>query len=279
MQIFCRNSFIICYLLFIIQACNTKKDDVYVNPVTINNVGNVPSTFTYNFLIEQFTSENSISAVNGNDTLQAIKNIYSTRAVIASLHQNDSLELTYYYQLKNILGPISGFPRACINRLRAKVGSQIDSVVFSSYEWRKNIEAIKNDTATCGIAMSNYELNNIVTVNVFVGNNTPIVGDSFYLSVYLIENEVAAINQLGAPSNYKHPFVLRKVITLGQGEPIKLTNSTKYVQKEFRSIDVSAYNKNNVKIIAFVHKKSDNYKMHNVLNSLECGINETVKWN
>jgi hypothetical protein len=260
------------------NSCKSKVEPAYVNPVSLSNVGAVPSTFKYNMLLEAFTGEPYTSAINGNDTLNNLQTEYGNKLNIVTIHQGDFLELAYYNQFKNILGSVGGFPRACINRLPAISGSQINEVSLSTYEWRTQLDNIKNNAAQLGMAMTCYEGDNSMNVNIFVGFNTPIT-DSAYLTMYLVEDSITAQNQLNAPLNYKHNYVLRKVLTNGLGEYIILTNSAKYLQKEYRNIDINGYNKTNLRVLAFVHYIGATNKLHKVYNSIEASMNQTIPWN
>ncbi|HMN32979.1 MAG TPA: Omp28-related outer membrane protein, partial [Chitinophagaceae bacterium] len=201
------------------------------------------------------------------------------KIIPVSIHQGDWLEIpSFYNDIKNHLGGISGFPRAAINRIPAIKGSQIDSVVYSIYNWRVNImEILKNEKTSVGLAISSNEINNKLEIKIFACNQDTLYKNA-RLSIYLVEDSIKSVSQMNADSNYLHQQVLKKVITENFGDTITLAKGEIVERIYTTNIREDYFNKKKLKIIAFLHIIGNDSKQHRVLNAQSVGLNATQQW-
>ncbi len=248
------------------------------NGNTVNPVGEPPQSFTKKMMIEAFKGEWNPNCPTGDDTLKAMMAL-DTNIIAACIHQGDWLAITPFFDALNIhLGGVGGFPRAAVNRVPATKGTQIDSVVYSIFNWRLNIEQLlQAPTADCGLAISSKESNDNLEVSVFVGYNDSILKKT-RLTVYLVEDSVKALNQLNADTNYLHHHVVRKVMTSYTGDSIAMLDG-KMITKNYGMTLNGYYNKkSNLKIVAFVNIAGESFKANEILNAQQAKLNEIKKW-
>lgn len=277
MELMKKRLYIFLSIILFIFSC--KKDDDSFGPNHTIYIDPTPATFTQKILIESFVGEWNPNCPTGQDSMNAMLDISSNKVIGVSIHQGDWLEIPIFYNdLKNYLGGISGFPRAAINRIPAKKGTQIDSVVYSIYNWRINImELLKNDKTSTGLAISTKEKNNKLEVKVFACTHDTMYKNA-YLSVYLIEDSVKSVSQANADSNYMHHQVLTKVLSQNLGDNITLEKD--HVLELIYTSDIKDFyrNKKNLKVVALVHIKGNDPKHHQVLNAQSVLLNATQQW-
>lgn len=261
-----------------IFACK-KNDDGSSNSGNTPPVGNPPSSFTKKVLIESFTGEWNPNCPTGQDSAVAMANLLPDRIYAAAIHQGDWLSTgSIYTDISTHLGGVSGFPRAAINRAPATKGNQLDSVVYSIYNWRSNLlELTQASTTNVGLALMSKERNNYVDLSVFIGY-TDSIKKRTRLSIYLIEDSVKAVSQANADTNYHHQFVLRKILTSNLGDSVQLFDKKTVTLNYSQNIKGFYSKKENLKIIAFIHVIGDDWKHHEILNVQSVGLNNTKKW-
>lgn len=266
-------------LTSIIFSC--KKDKTTRNnniPIQPDPIGSVPSSFVKNILLENFTGEWNPNCPTGDDSVKAMVAIDTERVILASIHQGDWLAIpTFFTDISNHLGGVPGFPRAAINRKPAIVGTQIDSTVISIFNWRQNLLSSLADTAQCGLALTTTESKDVLTVKVYIGFNDSIK-ENTHLTIYIVENNLTAQNQINAPTPYTHQHVVRKIITSNIGDSVALF-SKPLLTKEYTASIANAYeHKENLQIIAIVHTIGTTYKEHKVLNCQRVNLNTSKNW-
>jgi hypothetical protein len=269
---------LILLLLSFCFSCKKDKDTGGGGGVVVNPVGDPPATFTKKLMLEVFKGEWNPNCPTGDDTLKAMLALDSN-IVAACIHQGDWLAITPFFNALSMhLGGINSFPRAAMNRVPASKGNQLDSVVYSIFNWRINAEELLQTTSSdVGLAISSKELNNNLEVSVFVGYNDSIKKRT-RLTVYLVEDSVKAQNQLNADTNYIHQRVLRKVLSSHTGDSIAMFDG-KMITKNY-SMTLGGYynNKSNLRIVAFVNIIGDDFKYNEILNAQQAKLNEVKKW-
>jgi hypothetical protein len=202
----------------------------------------------------------------------------NNKVVAVNIHQGDWLSNTAFFNQMNLhLGGVNGYPRATINRTPALYGTQVDSVVISIFNWRPNIIHALAQPAIAGLAMKSEERNNYAKVTLFIAS-TVSLDTNHRVTVYVIEDNIKAKNQLGADSNYLHPNVVREVLTLNTGSEISMSASD-VLQMNFEHTLPADWNKNNLYYVAVLHKMGNSTQTREVLNSLKCPLGTTKKWN
>lgn len=269
---------VVVLILSLFFSCKKDKDTGSGGGTIANPVGDPPVIFTKKIFLEMFTGEWNPNCPTGQDTLKAMMALDSN-LITACIHQGDYLAITPFFNAINMhMGGINGFPRAAIDRLPATKGTQLDSIVYSIFNWRLNLEELqKTLTSEVGLAISSKETNNNLEVAVYVGYNDSILKRT-RLTVYLIEDSVEAMNQLNADTNYIHQRVVRKVMTSYTGDSIAMLDG-KMITKNY-SMTLNGYynNKSNLRLVAFVNIVGDDFKTHEVLNVQEAKLNEVKKW-
>lgn len=268
-------------LLFIITlfyACKKDKNDEVNNTVNINHAGPPPSIFTKKIMLEMFTGEWNPNCPIGQDTLNAMINI-DTNIITACIHQGDWLSITPFYDALNIhFGGINGFPRAAMNRVPATKGTQLDSITYSIYNWRINMQEIRmTKTSDVGLALYSKESNNNLEISVYIAYNQAI-NKKTRLTVYLIEDSIRAHNQLNADTNFIHQRVVKKVLTSYLGDSIAMLDGAMITKNYSMNLNGYYENKNNLKLVAFVNIVGDDFKQNEILNIQEAKLKQTKKW-
>ncbi|OYU96814.1 MAG: hypothetical protein CFE21_00565 [Bacteroidetes bacterium B1(2017)] len=271
--------------LSLTQTSCKKEESASTDNNTQNNNGfaTIPSAFTKKALVEEYTGEWCVNCPDGVTYLKNISAKYPTQTIIAGVHQGDWLEISQLNTLSTHLGGIGGYPRASINRVpaQATTNGQDGMVVYSRGNWETNvarlIDASTTKTGKTGLAIESSLSGDNLNIKVhcgFTANETR----KTYLTVYILENEITAINQIGATTSpYVHEHVLRKVVTAGTGDAIDMTKGN-YVMKEFKDINISAYNKANVEVVAFINVIGSTSTTHEVLNVQKVKAGETKSY-
>src|ERR1700741_419867 len=155
-------------------SCKKPADNNNGNGNNVNPVGDPPATFTQKIMIEMFKGEWNPNCPTGDDTLKAMMALDTNRIVSTCIHQGDWLAIPPFFDALNIhLGGVNGFPRAALNRVPATQGTQIDSIVYSIFNWRLNIqELLFTQNTDCGLAISSKEKNDNLEVTVAIGEES-----------------------------------------------------------------------------------------------------------
>ena len=67
------------------------------------------------------------------------------------------------------------------------------------------------------------------------------------------------------------------MVSAGLGDPITV-KAGQYSVKEYKGVDVSTYNKANVKVLAFINVVGANSTQHRIVNAQETEAGQTHKW-
>ncbi len=248
--------------------------------VVENNTPTIPEKFTKKALLEEFTGEWCVNCPDGAKIINSIVSKYPSKLIVAAIHQGDWLQIEQLTQLSSHLGGIGGYPRAAINRVPATGTSngQDGMIVYSRGNWETNtvrlIDADQQQTAKIGLAIESTISENLLSLKVHTGYQSTDARDT-RLSVYLLEDSVQAQSQTGATTNpYFHQHVLRKVISRPLGDSIQI-NSGNYAFKTYEKIDISAYKKANLKVVAFINIVGSSSTTHEILNVQEVDAGKT----
>ena len=273
---------IIFYIVFLfLLSC---EDDV-------PSIGAVPSSFTKKVLIEEFTGSWCGYCPDGADRLKNIIDEQNGNVIGVSLHSGDAMEIEH----TNFLGSTyqnPGFPSGMVDRI------SFDGVVSMNRGYWDYISSMQLETiSNCGLAIKSSLNGENANIDIHVGFNEDLNID-YRLNVYLIEDKVtgsgygydqsnyynedssSSFYGLGNPiEGYEHNYTLRAVLTPEEGENID--PSTMVVGGEYISTykkNISAYNKGNLRIIAFINFHGDTYLEHEIINVQECSIDGLKDW-
>lgn len=267
----------LCTATLMYQSCK-KETKTTGSGSGSSPLGQPPNSFSQKVLIENFKGEWNPNCPSGDDSIKRLCN-ENPKVLGVSIHQGDWLTIPdLFNNLSTHFGGVSSYPRAAINRMPAIKGTQLDSTVYSIFNWRLNIdELLKNKQTNCGLAFTSNEVNAVLNLNVHIGFQG-VFNERTRLSVYVIEDSVQAQNQVGAAADYKHPFVVRKMLSGYLGDSVNMTEGNYQYKKYTLNNSEINYKKSNVYFIAVLHTIGANFKTHKVLNVQKAKALELKKW-
>ncbi len=260
---------------------NPPGGGVDPEPVPTMPVGEVPGSFTKKVVLEENTGEWCGWCPEGAKVMEDAIAANPGKVVGIAIHDGDPMEVAAYNTWQKGLTGVSGFPSGSVQRADAS----------NRGSWMGEINTALGLTADCGIAMVTSESGGMLDVDVYVGYNAPISGDT-KISIAIIENDVPQSSP-GAQSNYsssvvvdanwKHSHVFRGMVTANEGDAIDLSSSEKYTKVSFKGVDLNSMKigeMSNVHVAAFVNLNSgaSTPSKRDILNAQEAGLNETKKW-
>ena len=202
-----------------------------------------PESFTKKAILEEFTGEWCGYCPDGAAIIRQIESNHPDMFYAISYHIGDPFEVSdgaYYDGVFNNYG----YPGGVVNRV---------GMAGSRGNWESKVSQSLTETPTCGMKIETSISGDKMNVKVKYAGTEDF--DAF-ISVMLIEDKVPESSpgaQNGAATGYKHPDVFRKVLTDRLGEAISVKKGE--VQSlSFENVDLSAYNKSNVRVVAFIHK-------------------------
>lgn len=246
----------------------------------LSEVGAIPSSFTKKIVIEKFTGEWCVNCPDGSKRLKAILDANPNKSYGVDVHQGDWLEIDQLNVLSTHLGGVGGYPRATIDRVPASgttSPNQDGRVIYSRGNWMGMANKLITNSTDAGLALKTTLNGDKLNIEVFAATLKDLSSDT-RLTVYVLENNIPAKNQIGGGAGYIHQHVLRKVVSDGLGDKITLTAGS-HTLKEYKDIDISSYNKDNVEVIALINVVGASSKDHQVLNGQKVKAGETKKWN
>lgn len=234
-------------------------------PVVALPVGDVPSEFSKKTIVEECTGEWCHACPEGGEYLHEIVVAHPDKAYPIAVHSGDSYEATEAQQLLGIMGNPGSYPTAIVDR-------QIDG-------WESAVSQRLQLVAPIGLAMVAKTNNDKLNLTVYLGRKDSWPAGT-KLSVFLIEDDLDASNQTDAPPGYRHEHVFRGAITDVAGDDYITKPGSKHASVVFENIDIAGkyLNKDNVRIVAFVHTAGVALAGADVLNAQMCGLNEVKKW-
>lgn len=247
-----------------------------------NGYATLPDAFTKKVLVEEFTGEWCVNCPDGALYLSNIMTKYPTQVISAGVHQGDWLEISQLTALSNHLGGVAGYPRAAINRVPATNTSngQDGMVVYSRGNWESNVARlidVSGKTGKTGLAIETALNGDKLNVTVHCGYKANETRDT-RLTVYIIENDITARNQIGATTTpYIHKHALRKVVTAATGDAIDMKTGS-YLKKEYKDISLAGYDLQNVEVIAFINVVGSGSTQHEILNVQEVAAGENKNY-
>ena len=244
-------------------------------------VGDVPDSWTKKAVLEENTGEWCGWCPEGAQIMEDAITANPGKVIGIAIHDGDPMEVAAYNSWQKGLTNVGGFPNGSVQRADAS----------SRGAWMGAINTALGLTADCGLAIVATESGGLLDVDVYVGYNGPIAGDT-KISIAIIENNVPQ-SSAGAQSNYSstvtvdaswmHSHVFRAMLTANEGDAIDLSSSDKYTKVSFKGVDLNSMkigDMSNVHIAAFVNVNSgaSSASGRDILNAQESGLNETKKW-
>lgn len=260
--------------LLLVFACSCKKENNNTPPPE----NPIPSAFQKNLMIEAFGGEWCANCVFGDDLLNDLSQQFPTQIIQAHIHHNDVFEKPHFQTLDNFFG-VASFPRIIINRKPSTKGTQIGTVPIKTIDWEENIQCSLNEAAVCGILINSNLFGDSLSIEAQIHSKENISSDT-RLVAYLVENNVPAISQAGAPNpqNYLHPYIYHELLTPEWGTSITLEKGNT-VTINLPSIELSGnYNFAELYIIAFINEHDILDTENNILNSRQAKAGTQGLW-
>jgi hypothetical protein len=299
-----RKVFMSLVLLSVLFSC--KKENLDPADVYVPDIPALPSRFSQNVLIEQFTQSFNGQCPVADLILDSLVTSNADRIAAVNIHVLDQLSCTQLLDTNNALNLLDEafnltgtYPTGMSNRDITSV-SDLNVMNYAS-----RLNSTLSQVPRCGLAIDANDLNNgYLNLSVHVGFSDDLAG-SYRLHVYLVENGFESPDSTYYQSNdfsqfgsvptpgislydlpdpifgYTFPYVLRRIITPPvEGETIP-TASAKKGKDYIRSYILDFRNKipTDYSIIAFVDKFGSTATSHRVENSRMVQVGKVSPWN
>ncbi len=217
------------FILFIglcIALISCKEEPLAVSLVS-------PEKGARKVLIEEFTGVRCVNCPQGTDEILNLQGIYGDDVLAVAIHAgffaqkySDSkfdLKTEAGQKIEEMLGAISGYPTAVINR-RKFVGEQFLQLSRQSWAAHVKDELLRAPLVSVNIETSFDEFTRKLDVKIFV-----IAEDNFSsgsrLTVMLTEDNIIdpqanVVGEGGRTEDYNHKHVLREVLTSFDGNSL-----------------------------------------------------------
>lgn len=210
-----------------------------------------PTQFTKKVLIEEFTGEWCGYCPDGASVISSIKQTHPGRVFSIAYHNGDPFSNSVCGLYEGLLN-VPFYPSAAIDRVPYN-----GELSFSRAYWSSVTNNRLLVSADMGLKLETELSGNNLTVRVKFSATQDYT--DLYLTLVLVENNVPESSpgaQAGAQTGYIHQDVFREMITDNRGDLITIV-ANKVVMVTYENIDLSAYDVNNVHIIALLHEKPD----------------------
>lgn len=259
--------------------------------------------FTQKALVEKFTTTSCGNCGRADLDIEWFKNHHQHKVISVHYHLytsqfgGDRMATQEGNDMAGFLG-LLGTPSAAISRQHFP--GDTNNLLFTGGNWGDPIAKELGNTALCGIALdatavagNTLEVKATVKFGKIFANplritmlllEDSVTGDSGYwqANYYDADPNVPELFGRGHPiKNYVHNDVYRKAMSPFWGEtiPTQVINDGGEHTVTF-STDISAYRKNHLKVVAFVHGEGNLAEKHKykVLNVQEVKIGQTVSY-
>jgi len=281
--------------MFVISACKKSSDenpqpDQPDNTDTNNTSTTVPTSFTQKVLLEEFTGAWCSTCPDADYKRDLVINNYPGKVIAVAIHETDGMEIPLIWTLDGTFH--TNIPSGMINRT-----SSNGNVILNQTQWMSNATVALGKKAKCGLKIKSSVSGTTASIEIHTGFKETLSG-TYNLTVYLVQNKVTGsgsdYNQanayntnsgspfynLGNPIiNYKHNYVVRKVLTANTGDAIeasKMVAGGDYI-KTF-STNISAYDQSELYVVAFVNKIGTSAITHEIMNVQQAKMGTEKNW-
>ena len=273
-------------LTLLITLISFSCEDTEIN----RNFSSVPTVFTKKVLLEEFTGSWCGYCPDGAERLEELVNEYDVVGV--AIHSQDAMEIQHGVYLEEVY-PMSGYP-----------GGMVDRISYEGYVghnrgwWSWLADQQLQKSAVCGLAINSQVSGDKANIEVRYAFNTEVLLENHKLNVYLVEDNVQGegygfdqrnyynsdtsstfFNQGDPIIGYLHNNTLRNAVYPNSfGESLFEESLTNMAFASSFQIDISNYNKKNLKVVAFITKVGESVLDHEVLNVQKCDIDGFQDW-
>lgn len=254
-------------LFFAISVSCTKEIPPKITPCQTNRV----------VLVEEFTGVSCVNCPAGADKLNLMSEQLPGKMVIVGIHagyfatpssSNTNLDLRCADGQSiesQLLGPVSSYPSASINR---KIFTGENQFVIDLSKWAGyiNAEICNRSAAELNLNTSYNSADSILNVEVEITPNSYFdepISDDIALTIMITEDDILGYQMMptGADSNYVHKHVLRDIITEDYSGDV-LFNRGNIISSKLKSYGgykiPSGWNPASCHVVAFIHYKGEN---------------------
>ena len=284
-----------CLSIVVYFFCGCSKDDGPApTPSTVppveQGITSPPSTFTKKAILEYHTAAWCSTCPDAEVKRDQVMNNYPEKVIPVAIHQADGMQIPLFMTLDASFG--SNPTYGMINRVPS-----LGNVLLNRTQWMTNMTSQLNGQAKCGLAINSNVNGNTASIEVQVSFTEQISG-TINLTVYLVESDVIGTGSgydqanayntvpsspfynLGNPIvNYKHMYVVKKVLTANLGDLIEASKIVPagLFKKNF-TVDITGMSKNKTEIIAFVNKTGTTATDHQVFNVQKAKVGTLKNW-
>jgi hypothetical protein len=267
----------------IITGCGGAGE---VNPNGNNGGDNIPTAFTKKVVVEKFTGEWCGSCPPSSMFFDAMADKHGSKFIGVGIHAGSGADrykdnqackdmYNFHWRVTNKPGNTSvGFPNVMFNRGK----SLMTQTVFNGYknsEWEGQLNKELAKPAKCGLAITSKVEGTNLVVNVSYHLKEALDGEHA-VTVLVLENGLDGSKQVSAQQPFTHNHVLRGLLTNDNGYLIDGSVVGKTESFEANDFDISAYNKDNLEVVAFLHKNGTSFDDNEILNGQIAHDGETV---
>ncbi len=229
-------------------------------------VEEVPTSFNQHVLLEGFSGEwCPPCATSFEDFIKPTLDSYPNIAHYISYHIEDPFSTSESEFLSDKYG-VFGVPNTMVDRYDFPDGGVLSNQFLSS-----RVETRSTHKSDIGLKLKTDQsgLEGQIRVDLWLHNP---FSDELYLNIYLLQNEVQAINQLGTNDpNYKHKFLFRESVTPFGGVQIEASTTGEMQSFNF-DLDLSHYPNQEISFVAFVEVQNQ------ILQSQYVKLGENTSW-
>jgi hypothetical protein len=229
-------------------------------------------------LIEEFTGVRCVNCPAGASEIENLKATYGDRLIVISVHAGDFAppysDSKYDFrtpegiELEKFLGAPLGYPSAVVNR--KKSGNSFQA--FRS-AWAGLIAAESNAPSVVNMGFTkNYNASTRdLSIDIKIVPTENIA--EARLTIALTESSIKDQQETpqGKQADYSHKYVLRKMLTKFDGDPLSNLTVNTTISKNFTAKIPQNWQIENCRIIAFIHKSGED---KSVLQVGELKIND-----
>lgn len=271
------------FFVFVVTFIACKRNYDVITPKE-NPFEVFPSSMTKHILLENIVSESLYATVENSKVIENLKNKYKNQIIVCNMHKQDWLDTGFTEFFITKMGGLPDFPRAAINRTVASQFLNADNnfSLINPLHWQLGIDNTLKEEAHLTMAaqtfISSNKMGKLILHIAFdstVFNNTKV-------GIYLVQNNIKSVFQVGATPQFLHQYVLTESLTTIDGDSIELTpneNGENIMSVTYDNIDLSLYNLHNANIVAFIFEDNKEFRKIKVLNSIELKWGGYKYWN
>lgn len=276
-----KNYLIFCLFIVFSIACKRNYDVITPkeNPFEV-----FPSTMTKHILLENIVSESLYATVENSTVIENLKNKYKNQLIVCNMHKQDWLDTGFTEFFITKMGGVPDYPRAAINRTVATKFLNADNnySLISPLHWQLAIDNTLQEDAHLTLAAQSFVSNNKIGKLILHIAFDSSVFNNLKVGIYMVQNNIKSVFQVGASPQFLHQYVLAESITPIDGDSILLTpneNGQNIMSITYDQIDLSLYNLQNTNVVAFIFEDNIDFRKIKVLNSIELKWGGFKYWN